>query len=223
MRVAIHQVNYLPWLGFFNKLKQVDKFVMYDIADYVKNDIQNRNKIRTNEGWIYLTIPIEKKYHRKPFYDVLIPENKKWMKKHWNALQLNYSKTDYFNSYKDFFERIYKKEFKTLFELNEEIVIYLMKEFGINVDVVKTTNLELNRNLKGTDVLLEIMDRVEGKEYITGEGSKTYLEENKFEEVKLIYQNYKHPVYKQRFSGFEPYMAAIDLLFNMGEKSKEII
>ena len=72
MKVAIHQVNYLPWLGFFNKLKQVDKFVMYDIAKYVKNDIQNRNKIRTKKGWIYLTVPVEKKGHIKPLYQVLI-------------------------------------------------------------------------------------------------------------------------------------------------------
>ena len=142
MKVAIHQVNYMPWLGFFNKLKQANKLVMYDIADYTKNDVQNRNKIRTKEGWIYLTVPIEKKYYRRPFYEVLLSENNKWQNKHWKAIKLNYSKADYFDSYKDFFEKLYKKKFMTLLELNECITIYLIKEFGINLDIIKTTDLE---------------------------------------------------------------------------------
>ena len=221
MKVSIHQVNYLPWLGFFNKLKMSDKFVMYDIADYLKNDIQNRNKIRTKEGWIYLTVPVIKCF-KTPLHKVLIANNN-WQKKHWKSIELNYSKADYFNSYKDFFERLYKKNFETLFELNKEIVLYLIKEFGINVEVVKTTDLDLNKELKSTEMLLEILNKVGATIYVSGIGSKSYLDESKFKEIKLKYQEYKHPVYKQQFSDFESYMAAIDLLFNLGEKSKEII
>ena len=68
--VTIHQVNYLPWIGFFNKIKNYDTFIMFDIADYEKNGVQNRNKIRTKDGWCYLTIPINKKYYREPFNTV---------------------------------------------------------------------------------------------------------------------------------------------------------
>jgi|SRR3989344_9397235 len=223
MKVAIHQVNYMPWLGFFNKLKQANKLVMYDIADYTKNDVQNRNKIRTKEGWIYLTVPIEKKYYRRPFYEVLLSENNKWQNKHWKAIKLNYSKADYFDSYKDFFEKLYKKKFMTLLELNECITIYLIKEFGINLDIIKTTDLELNRELKGTEMLIEILKKAGATTYLAGIGSKSYLDESKFKEIKLAYNCYIHPIYKQQFPGFQKYMSAIDLLFNMGEKSKDLI
>ena len=223
MKVAIHQVNYLPWLGFFNKLKQADKFVMYDIAKYVKNDIQNRNKIRTKKGWIYLTVPVEKKGHTKPLYQVLILNRSDWGSKHWKSLLLNYSKADYFDSYSGFFERLYKKKFDSLYELNKEIIIYLLKEFDINVELIETTSLNLNRELKSTDMLLEILKQVGATTYVSGVGSKSYLEEDKFKDIKLIYHNFKHPIYKQSYLGFEPYMAAIDLLFNKGEKAGETI
>ena len=223
MKVAIHQVNYLPWLGFFNKLKQVDKFVMYDIAKYIKNDIHNRSKIRTKEGWIYLTVPIEKKGHTKPLYQVLISNKNDWRTKHWKSLVLNYSKADYFDSYKYFFEKLYKTKFDNLYKLNKEIVIYLLKEFGISVELIETTNLSLNMELKSTDMLLEILKQVGATTYVSGVGSKSYLEENKFKDIKLIYHNFKHPIYKQSYLGFEPYMAAIDLLFNKGEKAGETI
>jgi hypothetical protein len=223
MKVAIHQVNYLPWLGFFNKIKQVDKFVMYDIAKYIKNDIQNRNKIRTKDGWIYLTVPVEKNGHTKPLYQVLISNKSNWRAKHWKSLLLNYSKADYFDSYKDYFEKLYKKEFDNLYELNKEIVVYLLKEFKINVEIFETTSLNLNNELKSTDMLLEILNQVGATTYISGMGSKDYLEENKFKDIKLKYHDFKHPIYKQSYPGFEPYMAAIDLLFNEGEKAGEMI
>lgn len=225
MITSIHQLNYLPWLGFFNKVKQSDTFVMFDIADYVKQKFQNRNKIRTKDGWIWLIIPIERKYHRKPFFEVMLPKDNKWKQEHWLGIRGNYAKAPYFNSYKDFFESLYKKDFKTLMEINEKIMLYLFEQFGINVDIVKTTELDINRELKSTDLLIEILKKVNADNYLSGKSGNEYLEHDKFKQnkIELRFQEFKHPVYKQRFDGFEPYMSAIDLLFNVGEKSKELI
>ncbi len=225
MIATIHQVNYLPWLGFFSKIKSSDAFVMFDVADYSKNGLMNRNKIRTADGWMYLTVPIEKKFHRRPFNEVLLPPNEKWREEHWKAMLFNYKKADYFGSYGDFFEKLYKKKHKTLMELNEEIILYIFKQLGINVKIFKTTELGTDKRLKKTDILLDILKSISADTYLSGAGGKTYIEPEKFREagIGLRFQEYEHPEYRQRFDGFVPFMAVIDALFNMGEKTKDLI
>ncbi|HJW97178.1 MAG TPA: WbqC family protein [archaeon] len=225
MIATIHQVNYLPWLGFFSKIKSSDAFVMFDVADYSKNGLMNRNKIRTADGWMYLTVPIEKKFHRRPFNEVLLPPNEKWREEHWKAMLFNYKKADYFGSYGDFFEKLYKKKHKTLMELNEEIILYIFKQLGINVKIFKTTELGTDKRLKKTDILLDILKSISADTYLSGAGGKTYIEPEKFREagIGLRFQEYEHPEYRQRFDGFVPFMAVIDVLFNMGEKTKDLI
>lgn len=223
--VTIHQVNYLPYIGFFNKVKQADILVMFDIADYVKNKFQNRNRIRTPDGWTYLTIPIGKEFYRKPFYQVMLPEDDKWMGKHWKNIQANYRGTAYFDSYKDFFADLYSIKHKILMELNEKIIRYLLNQFEIEVEIVKTTDLEIDNNLKGTDLLIDLLHKTNANCYLSGKSGKNYLEQEKFmkKDIDLRFHEFSHPIYKQRFDEFEPYMSAIDLLFNVGEKSKELI
>jgi hypothetical protein len=225
MIATIHQVNYLPWLGFFSKVKSSDAFVMFDVADYSKNGNMNRNKIRTADGWTYLTIPIEKKWHRKPLYEVMLPADEKWKAIHWKTIMLNYKKASYFSSYGDFFEKLYRKSHKTLVEINQEIIFYLFEQFGINAKIFKTTQLDINRGLKKTDILLDILEKINAEAYLSGEGGRSYIEEEKFKEagIELRFQKYEHPEYMQRFDGFIPFMAAIDALFNVGEKAKELI
>ena len=223
--VTIHQPNYLPWLGFFSKIKHSDCFVILDNVKYTKSSVINRNKIRTKEGWRYLTIPIEKKYHSSKIYDVKLPENNKWQEKHWKTIETNYKKADYFYSYKDFFEDLYKKKFEYLWQINEEIISYLLKCFDINIEIIKASEMNLDPKLQKTDLLVDILKIVGAKTYLSGSSGKNYLEFDKFKEndIKLELFEFKHPVYKQRYHGFEPYMAAIDLLFNMGDKSEEFI
>ena len=223
--VTIHQVNYLPWLGFFSKAKMSDIFVMFDVADYSKNNFMNRNKIRISSGWAYLTIPIERRYYRTPLYKVMLPSDDMWQESHWKNILFNYNKTDYFDSYSDFFERIYKEQHKTLMELNEKIILYLFEQFEIEVDVVKTTELDISPGLKRTDLLINILKGVGADAYLSGEKGREYIEKEKFSKVGigLTFQEYEHPVYKQRFDGFEPFMSAIDALFNLGEKARNLI
>ena len=82
-KVGIHQANYIPWPGYFNKIKNSDVFVFLDHVDYVKNDFMNRNKIKTPNGWCYLTIPIERIFYRNHFNTVLLPKDNTWAEKHW--------------------------------------------------------------------------------------------------------------------------------------------
>ena len=218
--VAIHQPNYLPWIGFFQKMALVDIFVILDTVQFSKDSYTQRTKIRTKEGWIWLTIPVEKKFYFRPINEVYLPPNDKWKKKHKMAIISNYGKAPFFD--KNFIERYYRNEFTKLQEFNEFGIFYLKDKFGIETKVVRASELGINEGLKSTELLIETVKRVGGDVYISGVGGKNYLEEEKFEKegIEIKYFAFKPFKYPQRWAGFEPYMAAIDLLFNMGEKSK---
>ena len=226
--VTMHQPNYLPWLGFFSKIKHSDCFVIVDNIEFNRRGYTHRNKIRVNvkEGWMWLTIPPVSKIPIGTFInEVKLPKNNQWQKKHWKIIELNYKKADYFYSYTDFFEKLYKEKFEYLWQINEKIIFHLLKCFDINTEVIKSSDLDLDPKFKKADLIIAILKNIDAKTYLSGPSGKNYLEFDKFKknDIKLEVFEFKHPVYKQRYPGFEPNMAAIDLLFNMGEKSKGLI
>ena len=223
--VTIHQPNYLPWLGLFAKIQHSDCFIVLDDAEYIKNSVINRNKIRTNAGWGYLTIPIERKFYGSKIHTVTLPRNKKWRKNHWKTIRGNYAKADFFSLHKDFFERLYQKDFEYLWQINEEIISYLLRCFEINVEVIKSSELNVDPDLRKTDWLIALLKSVGADIYLSGPSGRNYLEFDKFPQnnVGLKFFTLQHSVYQQRYPGFEPNMAAIDLLFNVGSHSIEII
>jgi hypothetical protein len=228
MKVAIHQPNYLPWAGFFCKMNLVDTFISFDSVEFPNNSIVHRNKIRTKDGWDWLTIPVERKNIGLPIKDVLLPADNTWWKKHWVALIANYSKAEYFSEYKPFFEDLYRqRKQKNLQELNESIILYLAESFKISVKFVRASELDLDFSLRKTDFILDILKKVKCTRYFSGAGgAKSFLEEDKIKKnnIELWYTRMQPVEYRQRWPGFEPYMSSLDLLFNMGgEKGREII
>ncbi len=223
--VTIHQPNYHPWLGFFSKIKHSDIFVLLDNVKYSKNGFINRNKIRTRDGWCYLTIPIGKKFYNSKIMDVELPERTFWQEEHWQSIETNYKKAEYFLSYSDFFRNIYSKKFEYLWQINQEIILYLIKCFGIEVEIYNSSKINMCSNLSKTDLLINIIKEVRGDIYLSGPSGMDYLNTDRFEEnnIELRFFRYENRVYRQRYPGFEPNMAAIDLLFNLGEKSREHI
>jgi hypothetical protein len=224
MIVSIHQPEYLPWLGFFHKVHQSNIFVLLDNVQYEKNYFQNRNKIRTQSGWTWLTVPVlTKGKSNQQIKEVEIDNKTKWSWKHWRSIDLNYKKTPYFDNYRDFFYDLYKKEWIKLVDLNETIITYLIKELGMDVKLIKSS--ELNIEGKGTELLLSICKILNADVYLSGRFGKDYLVDEQFHKngIKVIYQEFKHPTYTQLFKPFIPNMSVIDLIFNHGEKSLNII
>ncbi|MGR3301366.1 MAG: WbqC family protein [Candidatus Scalindua sp.] len=221
--VTIHQPNYLPWLGFFGKIKKSECFVILDNVGYNRKGIAHRNKIRVADGWTWLTLPISKSPLGTPINEITLSNNT-WQKKHWETIRGNYTRTDYFNTYGDFFENLYQENHEYLWQINEKIIFYMLNCFGIDVEVVRASSLKRKPESKKTDLLIEILKEVGAETYIAGSSGRNYLEREKFKDcgINLEFCEFTHPVYKQRYPGFEPGMAAIDLLFNLGEKSKEL-
>jgi len=221
MIVTIHQPNYLPYLGFFDKMAKSDIFVIYDDAQFNKSDFQHRNRIRIYHGWKWLTVPVEKK--RIPINEVKIRNEVKtwkgikWSDAHFRDIHDNYKDTPYYSIYADELMRIYKRNYEKLVDLNMELIRFLMKAFDIDVKIVFSSDLGFIS--KSTQKLVEIVEALGGDVYLSGPKGRHYLDVSLFERkgIKVVFQDFKHPVYKQRYKGFVPNMAAIDALFNVGK------
>jgi len=221
MIVGIHQPNYLPYLGFFDKMAKSDIFVIYDDAQFNKSDFQHRNRIRIYHGWKWLTVPVEKK--RIPINEVKIRnevktwKGVKWSDAHFRDIHDNYKDAPYYSVYADELIRIYKRTYEKLVDLNMELIRFLMKAFDIDVEIVFSSDLGFTS--KSTQKLVEIVEALGGDVYLSGPKGKDYLDVSLFKRkgIKVVFQDFKHPVYKQRYEGFVPNMAAIDALFNVGK------
>jgi len=215
MIVGIHQPNYLPYLGFFDKMKKSDIFVIYDDAQFNSRDFQQRNRIRTGKGWQWLTVPVEKR--PISINEIKIKNNIDWASVHFTAIRANYLKTPYYSIYEEDLRKIYKKQYEKLIDLNMDLIHFLMKAFEIDVKIVFSSSLGFTS--KSTERLLEITEALGGDTYLSGPKGRDYMEVSLFEKrgIKVEFQDFKHPVYKQRYEGFIPNMAAIDALFNVGK------
>ena len=225
MILAGDQPDYLPYIGFFHKMLNCDKYMIVDHVQYSKKSFQNRNQIRGNNGPILLTVPVfTKEKFEQPIRDVMINNQVNWQKKHFRSITLSYQNAPYYNDFKDFFENIYSKKWERLVELNEFIIRYIAKILEVNLEIEKSSNF--NFNGKKTDLLVEMCKKTETEIYLSGEGGRAYVDNEKFKNnnLKNYFTNFKHPVYKQLSEPFIPLMSTIDLLLNHDLKtSKKII
>jgi WbqC-like protein family len=223
--VTMHQPNYLPWIGLFSKISMAECFVVMDNLQYTKHGVINRNKIRTTNGSGYLTIPISKDFWKAKIKDVELPLDRKWEQIHWQTIYRNYAKADFFKEHEEYFKALYQKDFTYLWQINAEIINYLLKCFSINIEIINASEMNLDPNLKRTDMLIAVLKKLGAKTYLSGPSGRNYLEFNKMRQngYDLKFAKFNHPLYKQRYTGFEPNMSAIDLLFNLGPQSNQII
>lgn len=223
MIVSIHQPQYLPWLGYFDKIDRSDTFVFLDNVQFRKNEWQNRNKIKTSEGWQWLSVPVIHRFSQK-ICEVQINKTAWWSKKHLNALITNYSKTPFFKEYIGFFEQTYAQDWQYLVDINIHMIQYLVKALGIS-DRKFVKSSEYKAREDPTERLVDICLQERGDVYLSGQDGAKYLDLEKFEKegIKVIFQDYKHPHYAQLFGSFEPYMSIVDLLFNCGQESLSIL
>src|SRR3989338_1301971 len=141
MIVTIHQPQYLPWLGYFNKADHADVFIILDDVQFKKNDWQNRNRIRTSQGWQWLTVPIFHDFGQK-ITEVRINNNDNWRETHLKAIILNYGRAPFFDDYIGIFEDAYARPWTYLVEIN----IYFIEKFidllGIRTKLVRASEYD---------------------------------------------------------------------------------
>ena len=215
---VIMQPTYLPWLGYFDLIKKADNFVFLDHVQFSKQSWQQRNNIFDKNGKLMLTIPVLKESAKnKPINNVIIDRVKKPLIKHLKSIHDNYSKAKNFDVVYGELENIYKKNFNRLMDLNVDLIKYGCIKLRIEFKYSFSSDLDIkNRRVDG---IIEICKKLNCDQYLSPVGAKDYIEKNSLfskNNINLIYQDYKHPQYKQfKNNDFQSHLSFIDYLFNL--------
>ncbi|NPE27407.1 WbqC family protein [Methanococcoides sp. SA1] len=222
--LTAHQPLYIPWLGFFQKVSMSDKFCLWDDVQFDPNDYQNRNRLKNPNGECMITVPIKTKgYREKTIGDMQIENQHNWQRIHLNTINISYAKAPYFESYSDFFKKTFERKWDKLVDLDEHILEYLFKELGMNVDIIRSSDLKLE-GAKSSRII-DMCNKLEADIYIFGTLGKEYADLDKFKQANITpyFQEYKHPSYSQLWKDYTPNLSVLDLLFNYGENSYGIL
>lgn len=216
MIAAIHQPQFLPWLGYFDKMKKADAFCYLDNVQYKKNEWQNRNQIKSSNGRTWITVPVQYRFPQK-IYEVKVNNRTDWKKKHLLTIASCYGKSNFFKEYISFFQEMYNLNWDRLVDLNIYGSEQLRQIFGISLEkVVVASKLELSDH--PTDRLIDICHVLGCDTYLSGSGGRNYLELERFQArgVKVVFQDFEPPLYTQRFGEYLSHLSVIDWLFNCG-------
>jgi hypothetical protein len=219
------QPAYLPWLGYFDRIWQSDLHVVLDHVQFEKNSFTNRNKVRTQTGWSWLTLPVETsgRFRSLKLQDVVIARDSHWRRKHLGLIETSYGRAVSFQPYVPFLRDLYTTDWQGLAEIARHCTEWLLRELAISTPLVRSSDLSLKK--RKSELVLEICELTGATIYISGPFGRDYLKHADFENagIELLFHDYRHPEYSQVFPGFEPYMSAIDLLFNHGLQSRAIL
>ena len=185
MKVAIHQPQFLPYPGFFNKLSRADVWVVMDDTQYDKR-YTNRNRIIAPSGPIWLSVPIDKSLKFARNRDVQINNGVRWREEHWKKISYSYKNSKGFPLYGLFFEALYRREHKKLLDLDLATTRQVLGWLGIEVEVVLESELGVEGT--GTKRLVDLCRAVGGDTYLSGKGGRGYMVESLFSDggVRLV-------------------------------------
>lgn len=227
-KIAISQSNYIPWRGYFDNIAQVDEFVLYDDMQYTRRDWRNRNQIKTPQGLLWLTIPVEVKgkYFQK-IKDTKV-STKKWAKDHLKTIQLNYAKAKCFKEVFPFLDELYHQaeEMMYLSEINYLFLGRICQFLDIHTPLKFSSeyayNIEADRNRR----LIEICQLAQATDYYSGPAAKNYMDLELFKQhnIRVHWYDYTgYAEYTQLYPPFEHHVSIIDLLLNEGTASKKFL
>lgn len=226
MILTLHQPQYLPWLGYFDKVRSADLFVVLDKPQFEKNDWQNRNRIKGAQGPQWLTVPVlSKGRSRQSVGEVEINGREDWARKHWASLELNYRKAPYWGDYAPRLKPLYERPWTRLAELNLALFAALAEALEVRTPV--QVESRIGSEGQATERLIDLCRRTGADAYLAGAGGADYMDVELFRKagIRLLTQRYRHPEYRQQHpkAGFVPYMSAVDLLFNEGPAAAKIL
>lgn len=219
-RIAILQSNYIPWKGYFDLINSVDEFVLYDTAQFTKNDWRNRNKIKTSGGVIWLSIPVRHNFGQA-IQDTAISDLT-WNRKHWRSISQAYAKAPFFKTYKNIFEELYEKcgHESKLSDVNFQFIKEVCSILGIKTPITWSRDYLLVDGQ--TERLVDLCRQLGGDEYLSGPAAKNYIEPGLFAgaNIRLTYVDYsEYPEYPQLYPPFDHNVSVLDLIFNTGPEA----
>lgn len=229
--IAIIQPTYLPWIGYFDLMDQVYKFVFLDSVNVLKRSWDVRNRIKTSQGELFLTVPLQSDLHRdlRLFSNTRIDYTHNWQKKHLSNIVHAYAKVPFFEEVYHDFEQLIKTKYSTIAELNITIICFIADKIGIKTLFYKSSEISGIEGRKDVR-LVNICHALGATKYLSPQGSAAYIEAEQpggafpSAGIELYYHNFEHPTYPQQDSFFMSHMSIIDLLMNCGyERALDVI
>ena len=222
MKVAIHQPQYLPWLGYFDKLDSADVFILLDTVQFKKHEWQNRNRIRTKDGWQWVTVPIIDRFPER-IDQVEINATTDWQRKHCQALRLHYGRAPFWEPLGPALVALLEKPWLRISEINAAIIGLLCTQLGITTQIILASTLQAQEDPTGR--LIDLCRAAGGTVYVAGQTGPSYMDVGRFSQAGIVVQvqDYQHPEYPQRYTPFVSHLAVIDLMLNCGPESLAIL
>ncbi len=220
-KIFIHQPDFAPWLNFFYRISISDIFVVLDDVQFRRRGFINKDFIKTASGKEAITIPVVKKERDNYLINqVEISYEHNWIEKFIKKIEFNYKDSKNFKNNIFFFKSLLEKKEKYLMNFNLKIIYYVFKNLNINTKIIFSSNLKLKQ--KKSDRILEICNNLNASEYITGQGSKEYLDYKRFSEnnIRINDNLFLRKKYNQLHGEFLPDLSIIDFLFNVSDSKK---
>jgi len=224
MIVAIHQPNFLPWIGYFYKMAMADVFVFLDNVPFSKSGFTNRVKIKTAKGSEWLTVPVLTKGKLAQPVRRVTACSTNWKSKIVKTLEHNYRKSPYYSVYSDQLSALLHGASDNLADLNIKLIQYLAEILKVDDKKVFRSS-EMDVAGESTGLLIDVCQKLGADVYLSGSGGRNYQEETAFQRqgLKLAYSDFVHPFYLQRFGSFVGGLSVLDFLFNCGSESGAIL
>lgn len=203
---------------------QSDVFVLYDNVQFDKHGWRNRNRIKTPHGIHWLSVPVMTRGHGGELIrDVLIDNGRNWNRKHLQSIRQSYTKAPFHTDYMALFESVLNRKWKYLLDLNVAFLDELQNALGLQREVIIASDLDIQG--ERIERLISICRAVGADVFFEGEAGRNYIDDSQFFNagVQIEYQQYQHPEYPQLHGEFVPFLSVVDLLFNCGPHSLEIL
>lgn len=221
--LVVHQPSYLPWLGYFDLMDEAQTYVFYDDVQFDKRGWRSRNRIKSRQGSLWLTVPVEtRQRYNQRIIDVRIAEPS-WASKHLRNLQEFYRRAPYFDWLFPRLAAVLTQPTDWLVEVDIQLTTTLMDCLGITVRWHRSSALGIDGDRSSR--LLNHCRHFGATRYLTAAAAQAYLDTALFREagIEVAFQDYRHPVYPQLHGDFVSHLSVVDLLFNCGPESLAII
>ncbi len=219
MKLAIMQPYFMPYIGYFQLIKMVDKFIFYDDVTFIKQGWINRNQILINNQAKMFSVPLTNASSNILIKDVLISESayEKWKKSFLNSIFFSYKKAKNYNQVLNLIESILEEKPKTISDLAIKSIIKVAQYLDLDTEFQISSETYLNTQLSGQDRVLDICKNENALTYVNPVGGMELYSKNTFKakNIDLFFIKANKFVYKQFSDEFIPFLSIIDvLMFN---------
>lgn len=223
MILAAHQPQFAPWMGYFDKMAHADVFVILDTVQFKKNEWQNRNRIKGANGPQWLTVPVSFS-SKDPISEVRVCNKTDWPRRHVASLRASYGKSPYFREVLAWYEPFVNRGWESLSELNLTLIEVLKRALDVTTPLIPSSSLALAEDDRDAR-LIELCHSLGADTYLAGAGGRDYMELTRYRDagIEVVFQEFEHPIYPQRFGDFEPALSVLDLLSNCGPDARDVL